>query len=351
MYIIQQLLSQSDDRLMEIRVDTLRSNLTEICNYYLKDNGLVDILVETVIYAHQVEKHTHGISRLPKYFRKIDAGLMNPSAKVSFIKDNPIISVINANNGFGQFYTHKACELAIKKADKYGIGVIGVSNSNNFGIAGFFAKNIALSGKIGIVITNSAPAIAPYGGKKSLFGTSPIAFGFPTKDGGNPIVFDMACSQVARGKIRRNLKLEKEIPLGWAYDENGHPTIDPAEAIKGSLVAIGGYKGYGLSMSFDILAGILTGSGFAGKTKPLNHPTEISRYGHLVICMNIEHFISLSEYYESIEYMIGEILKEDGCKVPGENSNMLYNQHLDFIDLPMDLVIEVENMLKWVRQE
>ena len=184
----------------------------------------------------------------------------------------------------------------MKTASENGIGAVGIRNTNNFGTAGYFGEKAANNGMIGIVMGNAAPAIAPPGGTKAILGTNPICFAFPSPETEFPIVLDMATSNAARGKIRLALRNGEKIPLGWALDSNGEPTDDPAAALEGSLIPMGGYKGFGLSMMIDIMAGLITGSAYGGEVKNLNHPDSYSRNGNLFIVIDPTFFISKDEY-------------------------------------------------------
>jgi LDH2 family malate/lactate/ureidoglycolate dehydrogenase len=110
---------------------------------------------------------------------------------------------------------------------------------------------------IGIAASNSAPAIAPTGGVTALLGTNPIGIGVPL-GGGAPMVLDMATATVARSRIRQLLAAgETTIPGGWAIDPDGNPTTDAAAAIAGSVLPIGGPKGYGLALLVELLSSAL----------------------------------------------------------------------------------------------
>lgn len=299
-------------------------------------------IAETIVYAHVREKHTHGLNRVPIYVNKIKKGMLNPLTPITVIKDSDATMSIDANNGFGQVATYYAVEKSIEKAKKYGVGLVGVCKSNNFGAAGFFGELACKQNMISILISNSAPAIAPSGGKKALFGTSPICYAFPGEEN---IILDMATSVAARGKIRNAAKNNEKIPMNWANDADGHPTDDPHEALKGTMLPIGGYKGAGLSMSFDILAGLLMGAAFAGETKGLNDMSGISNYGHFVLSIDIEHFMSMDDYNEKYSYLLKQ-LKEDNATYPGELSykKSLLNQ--EFVNIPDKQYTEIRTLLK-----
>lgn len=266
-----------------------------------------ELVAETIVDAHRSGKGTHGVTRLPIYVRKIRSGLMDPRTPIDVIRESPVIAVIDAHHGFGQVAAMRAMTLCIEKAKALGVGVVGVRHSNNFGVAGYFARQAASEGFIGIVLGNSAPAIAPTGGNQPLLGTNPLAIAFPDGEGRVPIVLDMATSEAARGKIRLAARQGEPIPLGWALDASGNPTTDPAAALQGSMVPVGGPKGYGLSLAIDILAGLLTGAAFAGEVKPLAHADQRSDYGHWMMALDPEYFLDRKSYAERMATLVHAI--------------------------------------------
>jgi LDH2 family malate/lactate/ureidoglycolate dehydrogenase len=49
----------------------------------------------------------------------------------------------------------------------------------------------------------------------------------------------------------------EQMPEGWMIDAEGNPLTDPTKAAGGSLLPIGGPKGYGLALMVGLLAGTL----------------------------------------------------------------------------------------------
>lgn len=337
-----------------VSVENLRNiciNILEKIHVPREDS---EIIADSIVYAHRRDKHTHGIGRMPIYARKIKEDLLNNNPSYEITKDAPVISVLDAENGFGQVAGIKAMDLAVEKAKKFGVGIVGVKDSNNFGTAGFISEHGVKSNMIGVVLSNSGPAIAPTGGKSPVFGTNPISIAYPEIEGEFPIVFDMACSEVARGKIRLAGKNNEKIPFGWALDEDGKDTDDPEEAIKGTMIPIGGHKGYGLAMSVDILAGLLTGSAFGGDVNNLNHPTDISRYGHMVIALNPEYFISKSEYEKKMKVLYDNVKNSGGKEevlLPGENSYRLKEENKLNVEIGDNLINGLNKLAKDVGLE
>ncbi|MGY6564108.1 MAG: Ldh family oxidoreductase [Halomonadaceae bacterium] len=306
------------------------------------------IIADSITYAHRVEKGTHGLGRLPLYLKKISCGYMSAVTGERLIKDTPVVSILDAENGFGQVAATKAMELCINKARNYGIGMTGVRNSNNFGTASFIAEQATMHNQIGIVLGNAGPAIAPTGGNKSLLGTNPLGIAFPNPSGEYPISLDMATSAVARGKIRQAAKNGEKIPLGWALDSSGQPTDDPYEALQGSMLPMGEHKGYGLSLAIDILAGLLPGAAFGGNVKPLGHMEAFSNYGHLCITINISHFMSEQEWSEKIKYLIENINScgsKDNVRVPGQKSYINAKKNDTHVSLKPSTIEEINNCM------
>lgn len=296
------------------------------------------IILDTILFANRRGVATHGVGRLPLYVHKIAAGHYNPKNEIEVLADNAAYALLDAKNGFGQVVAFKATKMAIEKAKRYGIAVVGVRNSNNFGTAGFFGDMAAREGCAAMVYANAAPAIAPTGGNKTIFGTNPLCYAYPGDETHDPILLDMATTIAARGKIRLAAKNGEKIPMDWAIGPDGQPTDDPNVALKGSLLPIGGYKGYGLSMFVDIFAGMLTGSHFAGDVKNLSKMDEDSGNGHLFVVIDLDKFMTaeekesrISHFYDSVKacgeegkiFMPGEIeynrLRKSGTTIQISN--------------------------------
>lgn len=259
-----------------------------------------EIITASIVFAHSSGKGTHGLGRLPIYIRKIRENLMTAQTPLSEIMAAPAVALLDAANGFGQVAGIRGMRRAAEMARTCGIGLVGIRHSNNFGTAAFIVNAAVEAGMMGIVLSNAGPAIAPTGGKTPVFGTNPMAFGFPGAEGQPPILLDMATSQAARGKIRLAAANGEAIPEGWALDAQGNPTTDAEDALKGSMIPVGGAKGYGLSLAIDVLAGLLTGSGFGGQAKNLNHPDQPSDCGHLLIAIDISKFMDPADYQTDI---------------------------------------------------
>jgi len=217
-----------------------------------------EIVAENLVSANLRGVESHGVIRAPYYVTGIQKGLTNPKPNMRVVRETANTAIIDGDNGLGQIAGMKATELAIKKAKTNGVGIVGVKNTNHVGMLANYVIKIVKQGLIGFTFTNGPPSMAPWGGSNKLLGTNPLCIGFPI-DEKNSIILDMATSTVAAGKIASYATRGRKIPPGWALDKYGKSTTDPQEALKGTLTPLGGYKGYGLALAIDILAGILTG--------------------------------------------------------------------------------------------
>ncbi len=280
----------------EIALDALGAFAEEVLTRQGVPDGDAAIIAASIVFAHSHGKGTHGITRLPIYVERLQKGLMQAITPLTEISGAPAMALLDAGDGFGQVAAIRGMDRAVAMARAAGIGLVGIRHSHNFGTAAFVARRAVDAGMAGMVFANAAPAIAPTGGQRAVFGTNPIAFGFPAPEGQPPVLLDMATSLAARGKIRLAATNGEPIPEGWALDEGGNPTTDPALALAGSMLPVGGAKGYGLSLVVDILAGLMTGSGFGGEAKNLNNPDGPSRCGHMLIAIDIACFTPREEY-------------------------------------------------------
>lgn len=280
--------------------------LEEYCKSVFSHLGFsedyVDAVSSGIMEAHLRGAHGQGVGRLPIYVKRIELGLINKDPQISVVSESGATAVLDGDHGLGHYAGTKGMRLAIKKAREFGVGAVGVRNSAHFGVAANYGKLAAEDGLIGIAITNSTALIAAPGGAERLMGNNPICIAVPTRDKRN-VVLDMACSNVAFSKIQRAAQTGQSIPPGWGTDKDGIETTDPQAVLGGGmLTAAGGYKGYGLAVMFDILAGVLTGSAYVTNVTHLYQDLENKqRTGHFFIALNLESFMGKDMFYDRLE--------------------------------------------------
>ena len=206
----------------------LRSKIIQIFKKHKLSKKHSEICANYLIKAELVDAQSHGLTRLKMYCDRLKKGLINPLPNIKIKKINSSISQINADNAIGFVSADLAISQAIKNAKKTGIGLVAVKKSGHFGLSSFYAEQAVKKKLIVFCFTNAPPALAPYGAKKSLFGTNPICFGAPT--GKTPFILDTSTSIINRGKIRRAYKLGEKIPYGVALNRSGKMTTISKEA-------------------------------------------------------------------------------------------------------------------------
>ncbi len=252
------------------------------------------VVAESLVQAEMRGTDTHGLPYLKLLVERVEARLVSVPTRVRVLRDDGATALLDGGNGIGQVAGWTAMETSIRKARAFGIGVTLVRNTNNLGFFAFYTLHAATQGFVGIAMGNANAAISPWGGAEAFFGTNPISIAVPGPD--EPLVLDMSSSMAARGKIRRAHRLGEKIPPGWALDESGAPTEDAGAALKGTLLPIGGPKGYGLALMVDVLAGMLSGSAFGRDIRTFHELQGPTRVGALLLAIQIERFMPLAEF-------------------------------------------------------
>ena len=203
----------------------------------------------------------HGLSRVPSYAAQAKAGKVDGHATPQVRQTRPGSLMIDVGNGFAFPAVDLAVERLPPAAQGCGIAACGFVRSHHFGVVGRHVERLAEAGLIALAFANTPKAMAPWGGRQPVFGTSPLAFAAPQRSG-PPIVVDLALSQVARGKILTAAQKGEPIPAGWAVDEQGNPPPTPRPRSRARYSRSAAAKGAALALMVEVLAVALTGANF-----------------------------------------------------------------------------------------
>ena len=204
----------------------------------------------------------HGLSRLPSYAAQAKVGKVDGTAEPVVTLPRPGIVAVDAAHGFAYPALGAAEQALPEVARRQGIAAAPIRRSHHCGVAGHPVERLAEQGLVALLFANTPAAIAPWGGRKPVFGTNPIAFACPLPDG-PPVVVDLSLSKVARGNLLAAKQRGDPIPVGWALDETGEPTTDPEAALAGTMLPLGDAKGTALALMVELLAAGLTGANYA----------------------------------------------------------------------------------------
>ncbi len=219
-----------------------------------------------LVGANLTGHDSHGVGRIPLYIEHAGDGRVNPNRHVRVIKDSGPILVLDGECGYGHVIAGEAMTLGIARTREHGVCLLALRNSFHVGRVGAWAEMCLDAGFASVHFVNSnahAPLVAPFGGAEARLSTNPFCAAVPSATG-EPVVLDMATASLAEGKIHVALNEGREVADGILIDADGHPTNDPGTLYReprGALLSMGTYKGYGLGLMCELLAGALGGGG------------------------------------------------------------------------------------------
>lgn len=258
-----------------------------------------------------------GLSYLPVYCDHAACGKVDGFAKPQLEQPTPSLVKVDAATGFAHPAIALGLQLLAASAKAQGIAALAVGNSYACGSLGYFVEELADQGLVAFMAANASPSIAPFGGKTPFFGTNPIAFAAPRR-GRPPLVIDQSSSVVAKVAVIDAQVRGIPLPDGWAIDRDGKPTNDPNAAMEGSLLPIGGYKGFGLALMVDILAAGLTGSHWSFEASSFgDNEGGPPRTGQMIIALSPEKFASPG-FAERLETMLDAVIETPAVRLPGD---------------------------------
>lgn len=275
-----------------------QSQLTSLAVKALQSYGLgeehAQQTAQILVLADMFGLHTHGVSRVQSYGERIELGGIKGEPQIQVERCGAALSKVDGDNAIGPLVGQVSLQQAMQQAREAGVAVVFARGSNHFGPIAPYCFLAAQQGFASFICSNASLTIAPWGGKESKLGNSPLAFGVPNP-AGDPFLLDMALSVAARAKIRQALQKGESIPQTWATDSQGNPTTDPKLALSGFLLAIGGHKGYGLALAVDLFAGLLSDAAYLTHVKSWSdEPESPSNLGHFFLLIDTSRLGSMA---------------------------------------------------------
>ena len=285
------------------------------------------IVAQLMVKSDLVGADGHGIFRLPAYLKRIRAGGINLNPNIRIEHEKGATALINGDNALGHLVMNKAVEVAIEKVKEHSVCWVGSHYGNHSGAASVYVRKLAEQGFVGIYMAvGNANHMAPWGGIDLLLSTNPIAIAVPAGD--YPIVLlDIATTVAAYGKVKLAAQKGESIPSDWMIDRQGQPITDPKRSAEGSLLPIGGYKGYGLAVMIGLLAGALNNAAVGKGTIDFNaHHDLITNTGQTIIAVDPSAFGDKQEFIYRVIALVDDLKSSStlpGVKeirVPGEGA-------------------------------
>jgi len=312
------------------------------------------IVAQLMIKSDLVGADGHGLFRLPAYLKRIRAGGINLKPNIRIEREQGATALINGDNALGHLVMNKAVSVAIEKVKEHSVCWVGSHYGNHSGAASVYVRKLAEQGFIGIYMAvGNANHMAPWGGIDLLLSTNPIAIAVPAGD--HPMVLlDIATTVAAYGKVKLAAQKGESIPNDWMIDRQGQPITDPKRSAEGSLLPIGGYKGYGLAVMIGLLAGALNNAAVGKGTIDFNaHHDLITNTGQTIIAVDPSAFGDKQEFINRVIALVEDLkssstlpgIKE--IRVPGEGAaKMMASRMQQGIPITPELLESLNNCAK-----
>ncbi len=302
------------------------------------------LAADAMVWADLRGRYAHGTSsKLPQCVSRIRAGGTSTSGELPFVSETAATFVLDGRHSWGQIAASKAMMAAVEKARSVGVSVGVVRDCSSAAAMGYYPLLAVAEGMIGLAVTNGPPLIAPSGGSTRLLGNQAHAIGCPANRH-HPIVFDAATTAMSTSEMDLVHERGELLPEGVLYTADGTPTRDPSLWVDGLLAPAGGHRGYGLSLMFEILTGVLAGG--ARLAPDVGHPfdsREPQGVSLFVVAIDPEHSIGYGELTRRVDSLIDRLHASgtapgiERIYVPGERSFILAERReRDGIPMPVE---------------
>ncbi len=305
------------------------------------DEETANILSDLIMKAERDGSLSHGLFRLPAYVSGLKSGKINGKARPEIKKISPSVIKVLGNNCLAPMVLNKSIPELIKSAKENGVAVLAINNSHHMAAMWPETEAIAEQGLVAFACTSYKPAVAPAGAVNPLYGTNPISFAWPRK-GKTPVVYDMATASMAMGEVQVAKREGHKVPLGTGLTKDGKETTDPGEIADGGvLLPFGGYKGSGIAMMVELLAGALVGDNFSYETAAKdNNDGGPPSGGEFILAISPDK-LSGKDWDNHSSAFFDKMKSMDGVRLPGER------RHKNRLDKgPRNINEELVNKIK-----
>ena len=305
------------------------------------DDETASILADLIMKAERDGSLSHGLFRLPAYVSGLKSGKINGKARPEIKKISSSVIKVLGNNCLAPMVLNKSIPELVNAAKANGVAVLAITNSHHMAAMWPETETIAEQGLVAFACTSYKPAVAPAGAIKPLFGTNPISFAWPRKNN-TPVVYDMATASMAMGEVQVAKREGHKVPLGTGLTKDGKETTDPGEIADGGvLLPFGGYKGSGIAMMVELLAGALVGDNFSYETAEKdNNDGGPPSGGEFILAISPDK-ISENDWDNHSTKFFDKMKSMKGVRLPGER------RHKNRLDKgPRNINEELVNKIK-----
>ncbi|MDK4201116.1 Ldh family oxidoreductase [Pseudomonas sp. HR1] len=292
---------------------------------------------------------SHGIYRLLGIVKTLKAGKVVPDAEPTVEDVAPAIVRVDAGGGFSPLAFETGLPLLDAKARSCGLAALAINNCVHFSALWVEMEALTARGLVALACNPTQAYVAPAGGRRPLFGTNPLAFGWPRPEG-PPFVFDFATSAVARGEIELHRRAGKALPEGWGVDAEGAPSNDARTVLEeGAMLTFGGHKGSALSAMIELLAGPLIGDLTSPESSAVDAGAGgLPYHGELILAFDPQRFLgtAVADYQQRAEQLFAGI-EAQGARLPSQRRYQARERNTTrgWLEVPDELLADVRALL------
>lgn len=217
-----------------------------------------EAMARTIVAGQCDDCQSHGVYRLLTCAQTVRSGKVELQAEPVVAPTRGAVVRVDARQGFSPLAFERGLPALVEAARTQGLAALAIHQCFHFSALWPEIEALTAHGLAALALTPSHAWVAPAGGHRPVFGTNPIAFGWP-RPGPYPFVFDFATSAIARGDLELHRRAGTSLPAGCGVDAQGRPSTDPVAVAQGAMLAFGGHKGSALAAMVELMAGALIG--------------------------------------------------------------------------------------------
>ncbi|GAA3392446.1 Ldh family oxidoreductase [Cryptosporangium minutisporangium] len=290
-----------------------------------------DTVADVLVWANLRGVDSHGVSRIPRYLELFGKGEANPKPAITVEQLRSAVAIVDADAAPGPVALTTAMHQAVSMARSAGIAWVAVRGTVHTGAIGYYTDCAAQYGMAGLGIVAGVPNMAYPGSTKAAVATSPLSVALPA--GKHPtVLLDMATAVIALGKIAQYKNQGKSLPSGSALAADGTETTDASLATV--PLPVGGAKGAGMSLVFELLASGLTANPIVNSFHGGTPEGRRHRQNAVLVAVDISAFTPVEQFRSIVDETVDAIKAlpktdpDSEILVPGERGSRTLNERL-----------------------
>jgi len=304
---------------VHVTADELRSVATRALTAAGLSEAHAATMADAFVWANLRGVDSHGISRLPRYIELFEKGEADPQPRLETVSVGEAALLVDAHQAPGPVALSHAMHEAVALARRTGVALATVRGTVHTGAIGYYTSWASAQGMAAIGIVAGVPNMGYQGARGAAVATSPLSIALPASRHPD-FVLDMATATIALGKIAQYKARGESLPEGAVVTAEGEPTTDPAQAA--IPLPVGGAKGAGMSLAFELLASGLAGNPIVAEYHDGTPGGRRHRQNATLIAVDVAAFLPLEQFAEIVDRTIDAVTAlppagENPVLVPG----------------------------------